>query len=111
MPSEMTVYKSLGVSEEEYGEGLGIVPQPPRGGEPKTSMNVLIILAIIGSPRKCLLGYEIAAILKGHFYYYRESANQQKWLVRLIVFSYAQSALSQCVLVPSFSHTPPQSLV
>ena len=78
---EHTVYVSLGIEHAKHEEGFTIIPRPPRGGEPKTTMYTLIVLAIMTSPHKCLLGYEIAAIIKGNFYYYRNTPDSTRWLV------------------------------
>ena len=82
-PCQHTIYTALGVEESKHGQGFALIPQPPRGGEPRVDMNTLIVLAMISAARKCLLGYEVAAMLKGNFHYYRNTTDCTPWLVRI----------------------------
>ena len=84
-PSDDVVYNRLGIPPERRGHGLNAIPDPPKGGEPKCAMSTLIHLALVGSPRKCLLGYEIVGILMGHFKYFRTTTND--WKVSTIMHS------------------------
>ncbi len=80
IPLDEVVYNRLGIPEAKRGRGLQhAMPDPPRGGEPRCSMSTLIHLALLSTPRKCLLGYEIVAILMGHFRYFRTT--DQDWKV------------------------------
>lgn len=79
-PLRQRIYSILGIPVNKHGHGLYVIPNPPRGGRPRCSMSTLIHLVIIGSPRKCLLGYEIISLLQGHFQCYRYPT--QDWQVR-----------------------------
>ncbi len=78
-PSDSEVYSTLRIPTDKYGMGLGAVSSmTQRGGKPRHAMSTLIQLALLGSPRRCLLGYEIVAILMGHFPYYRSATEDWK---------------------------------
>ncbi len=79
-PPDAVVYNALKIPADKHGMGLRALPIPSRGGRPRASMATLIQLVLLGSPRRCLLGYEIVAILKGHFRYYMSATDD--WMVR-----------------------------
>ncbi len=80
IPPDDIIYRTLGVPLNLQGGGLGIVPDPSMGGKPRCSMSMLLHLALVSSPRKCLLGYEIIAMLKGYFRYYQRQPSDD-WQV------------------------------
>lgn len=80
-PSDSDVYNMINIPTKLHGLGLHALPARPKGGSaPRCAMSTLLRLILVSSPRKCLLGYEIIAILMGHFKYFREKAST-KWQV------------------------------
>ncbi len=79
-PDEETVYRMLGIPCHQWGQGLSIIPDPVSGCEPHCTMSTLAQLALVGSRRKCLLGYEFIALLRQHFCYYWSAS--ENWQVR-----------------------------
>ena len=78
-PLPHIVYDKLGVPDHQRSYGLRIIPDPTGGGRPRCSLSTLVHLALINSPWKCMLGYEIIATLKGYFCYYRYTTDN--WTV------------------------------
>ena len=77
-PSPSTVYNALGIPICQQLQGLQIIPDPPGGGRPRCSLSTLVHLALINSPWRCMLGYEIMATLMGYFHYYRYTTEEWK---------------------------------
>ena len=73
-PSDSAVYNMMNIPAELHGFGLHALPARPNGGSaPRCAMSTLLRLILVSSPRRCLLGYEILAILMGHFKHFREN--------------------------------------
>ncbi len=80
-PPAHEVYRRLGMSGENHEVGLDLIPPPPKGGKPRCAWTTLCLLALVSAPRRCLLGYEIIALLMGHYSYFRETTTMS-WVVR-----------------------------
>ncbi len=82
-PPTEDVYTRAGIPEEDHGRGLDAIGTQPKGGKPRCAIKTLLLLLLISAPRKCLLGYEIIAILMGRFEHYR-NATSFRWQVRCL---------------------------
>ncbi len=81
-PSMPVVYNNLGIPTKLHGLDLHlIIPDNRKRGEPQCAVSTLLQILLISSPRKCLLGYELLAILKGHFRYFRSLGTTKDWQV------------------------------
>ena len=82
-PADTVVYDFLNIPVERHGLGLNAIQDRPNGGNIATrySMATLLQLVIVSSPRKCLLGYEILALLKERFTCFR-IAETHNWQVQ-----------------------------
>lgn len=80
-PSDEEVYRAFGVTAAR-GEGLWAVSDSPRGLSTRTSWALLAHLAIVGSPERCMTGYDIIAAIEARFRAMRYRDGED-WKVRL----------------------------
>ncbi len=110
-PPMPVVYDNLGIPTEQHGLDLNsIVPDRRKGGEPQCALSTLLQILLISSPRKCLLGYELLAMLKGHFRYFRSLGTTKDWQV-CIPCSGEDGSADMCTIVFCVPYTSQAELL
>ena len=106
-PPDIAVYNFLNIPVEKHGLGLNAIPNRPRGGNTAAqySMSTLLQLVLVSSPRKCLLGYEIVAMLKAHFKYFRETTKNWQVCNNSQTYHLCGNCVTLTLSAPSSTHS------